>query len=100
MKGNFKRILILLFIFALCMLPAVSVFAESDILEVVNNTQNLIFALIRAGGIIILIFVGAIPLGMSFIEHDPSRRIQGVMGLVGGLIIVFFKEILQLIGVL
>ena len=34
---------------------------------------------------------------MSMKSHDPSQRANGVLTLAGGLIIVFTKEILDLI---
>ena len=68
----------------------------TDPLAAVNNLSNFIFSLIRAIGVILLGF-GILQLGLSFKSHDPSQRANGMLTVAGGLIIVFTKEILNLI---
>ena len=68
----------------------------TDPLTAVNNLSNFIFSLIRAIGVILLGF-GILQLGLSFKSHDPSQRANGMLTVAGGLIIVFTKEILDLI---
>lgn len=77
------------------MLCAVPAFA-TDPLTAVNNLSNFIFSLIRAIGVILLGF-GILQMGLSFKSHDPSQRANGMLTVAGGLIIVFTKEILNLI---
>ena len=40
---------------------------------------------------------GVLQVGMSIQSHDPSQRTQGILCLVGGLLIMFAKDILDLI---
>ena len=67
-----------------------------DPLTVVNNLSEFIFSLIRAIGLILLGF-GIVQIGLSLKGHDPSQRANGFMTLAGGVIIMFSKEILDLI---
>lgn len=82
--------LVLVFAFAM---PAL---ADSDPLTVVNNLSDFIFSLIRAIGLILLGF-GVVQIGLSLKSHDPSQRANGFLTLAGGVIIMFAKEILDLI---
>ena len=72
------------------------VFATNDPLVVVNNLSTFIFSLIRAVGMILLGF-GVVQVGLSLKSHDPSQRANGFLTVAGGIIIVFAKEILDLI---
>ena len=82
--------LVLVFAFAM---PAL---ADGDPLQVVNNLSDFIFSLIRAIGLILLGF-GIVQIGLSLKSHDPSQRANGFLTLAGGVIIMFAKEILDLI---
>jgi hypothetical protein len=88
------------FIFALALTTSLSVptfaTAGGDPLSVVNNLSEFIFGLIRAIGLILLGF-GIVQVGLSLKSHDASQRANGFMTLAGGIIIVFAKEILNLI---
>ena len=75
---------------------AVPVFADGDPLTVINNLSNFIFGLIRAVGIILAGW-GIVQVGISIQSHDPSQRSNGFLTLAGGIIIIFAKEILNLI---
>lgn len=66
--------------------------------ESLNTLINLLFTLIRAGGIVVLV-IGVINLATSIQSHDASQRVNGILAMVGGLIIFFLKEILAQIGV-
>ncbi len=68
----------------------------ADPLAVVNNLSEFIFSLIRAVGLILLGF-GILQLGLSLKSHDPSQRANGMLTVAGGIVIVFTKEILNLI---
>lgn len=71
-------------------------FADGDPVQVVNNLSNVMFSLVRAVGIIILLW-GVVQVGMSIQSHDPSQRSNGFLILAGGVIITFAKEILDMI---
>jgi hypothetical protein len=73
-----------------------TVFADTDPLDVVNNLSDFIFGLIRAIGIIMLGF-GIVQVGMSISSHDSSQRANGFLALGGGILITFAKEILAII---
>ena len=75
---------------------SLEVFATNDPLAVINNLSTFIFAIIRAVGLILLGF-GIVQIGLSFKSQDPSQRANGFLTLVGGVIITFAKEILDLI---
>ena len=82
--------LVLVFAFAV---PAL---ADGDPLQVINNLSTFIFSLIRAIGLILLGF-GIVQIGLSLKSHAPSQRANGFLTLAGGVIIMFSKEILDLI---
>ena len=70
--------------------------AANDPITVVNNLSDLMFSLIRAIGMLLTGF-GIVQLGLSLKSHDPSQRANGFMTVAGGIIIMFAKEILNLI---
>ena len=74
-------------------------FAADDPLTIVNNLGDFFFSCIRAIGIIVLGW-GVVQVAMSIQSHDASQRTQGFLCLFGGLLIIFAKEILGVIGVL
>ena len=81
--------------FATC--SSITAFADTnDPLKVVNNLSDFIFSLIRAIGFIMSGF-GIVQFGLSFKSHDGSQRANGIMCVAGGIIIMFAKEILNLI---
>ena len=69
---------------------------STDPLSVINNLTNFMHSLIKAIGVIILLW-GIVNIGMSLKSHDPSQRANGFMTLAGGVIIMFAKEILDII---
>lgn len=68
----------------------------ADPVGVINNLSTFMFSVIRAIGLILLGF-GIVQIGLSLKSHDPSQRANGFMTLAGGVIIMFAKEILDLI---
>ena len=70
--------------------------AGGDALTAVSNLSTFIFSLIRAIGLILLGY-GILQVGLSFQSHDPSQRSNGILTIAGGIIIVFTKQILDLI---
>lgn len=81
----------------LCNFGFIPVYAtNTDPLTVVNNLSNFMFSLVKAVGMILLGF-GIVQVGLSLKSHDPSQRANGFMTVAGGIIIVFAKEILNII---
>jgi len=78
---------------ALLTVPAL---AADDPVAVITNLSTFIFGLIRAIGLILVAF-GIVQIGLSLKSHDPSQRANGFLTLAGGVIIMFTKEILDLI---
>lgn len=74
----------------------VMVCATSDPLAVINNLSTFIFSIVRAIGMILMLW-GIVQIGMALKSHDPSQRASGFMTLAGAVIITFAKEILDLI---
>lgn len=91
-----KRLYAFLSLLVLCLMIFIIPAFATDPLTAVNNLSNFIFSLIRAIGVILLGF-GILQMGLSFKSHDPSQRANGMLTVAGGLIIVFTKEILDLI---
>ena len=89
----FKCFACLVVLFTFTAVPAL---ADGEPLTVVNNLSDFIFSLIRAIGLILLGF-GILQVGLSFKSHDPSQRANGMLTVAGGIVIVFTKEILNLI---
>lgn len=58
--------------------------------------SDFMFSLVKAVGMILLGF-GIVQVGLSLKSHDPSQRANGFMTVAGGIIIVFAKEILNII---
>ena len=92
MKRTFVVFCVLVMVFSITTIA----FATDDPLQVVNNLSEFIFGLIRAIGMILLVF-GIVQVGLSLKSHDPSQRANGFLTLAGGIIITFAKEILSLI---
>lgn len=92
-----KRLtLILIIIVSLFVAQASHVFGANDPLAVINNLSTFIFSIVRAIGMILMLW-GIVQIGMALKSHDPSQRASGFMTLAGAVIITFAKEILDLI---
>ena len=96
MNKKTKRLLAIYCALVLVFAFAVPALADGDPLQVINNLSTFIFSLIRAIGLILLGF-GIVQIGLSLKSHDPSQRANGFLTLAGGVIIMFSKEILDLI---
>lgn len=68
----------------------------ADPLAAINNLSDFIFSIIKGIGLVIGGF-GILQLGMSIQSHDPSQRTQGILCVLGGLLIYFAKDILDLV---
>ena len=63
------------------------VYAETDPLNAINNLSNFIFDMLTGVGTMILAF-GALQFGLAIKSQDPSQRANGILTMVGGIIIV------------
>ena len=95
-KKGFRYYCAIVAVIVLCTLSVGALAATEDPLTAVNNLSDFIFGLIRAVGIILLAW-GVVQVGLSLQSHDPSQRSNGFLTLAGGIVIVFAKEILNLI---
>ena len=92
-----KRLtLISVMIISLFVAQASHIFGANDPLTVINNLSTFIFRIVRAIGMILMLW-GIVQIGMALKSHDPSQRASGFMTLAGAVIITFAKEILELI---
>ena len=73
-----------------------TVFGTDNPLTVINNLSTFIFSIVKAIGMILLLW-GIVQIGMALKSHDPAQRASGFMTLGGAVIITFAKEILDLI---
>jgi len=95
MKNKLKRTLLIAIVTMVFLFTAITAYAD-DPLQVVNNLSDFIFSMIRAIGVIILAF-GIVQIGLSMKSHDPRQRANGFLTFFGGVIIMFAKEILNMI---
>ena len=82
---------------AACLLSLFSTTAlAADPLTTINNLSDFIFSAIKAIGMIMLGF-GIVQIGMAMKSHDASQRATGFLTFFGGVVIVFAKDILDMI---
>ena len=92
-----KRVLQVLAAVLLSLATANAAFAAgTDPLVAINNLSDLVFQDIKAIGMLILLF-GLVQWGLSIQSHDTQQRSQGILCMLGGVIIAFAKEILDMI---
>ena len=72
--------------------------ADNEALSAVNKLSDTIFGLIKAVGVISAGW-GILQVGMSVQSHDASQRTQGILCVVGGLLMFFAQQLLNGIGV-
>ncbi|WP_373165038.1 hypothetical protein [Agathobaculum sp. Marseille-P7918] len=68
----------------------------ADPLAAINKLSDFIFSVIKVVGMMFGGW-GLLQLGMSVQSHDPSQRTQGILCVLGGLLVFFAKEILDLV---
>lgn len=91
-----KKVLLVAAVMVAVFMTTTTALAVDDPLQVVNNLSEFIFGMIRAIGVILVAF-GIVQIGMSLKSHDPSQRSNGFLTFFGGVVIMFAKEILNLI---
>ena len=74
-----------------------TVFATDDTISVINNLSDFIFSITRVIGMIIVGYA-VVQIGLAFPSHDASQRVNGFLFLAGGVIIMFAKEIVNMIA--
>lgn len=83
------------------MLFAVSAFAEGEgnaVTQPLINFTALMFTIIRLVGIALGAF-SIVQFATALKSHDGAQKVQAGLGIAAGLMIIFAKEILELIGV-
>lgn len=68
--------------------------SADEVLKPVNNMNELLYGIARGIGVAAAIF-GIIMLGMSLSSHDTGQRITGITCIVGGLLMIFAKQIIN-----
>ncbi|MDE5985363.1 MAG: hypothetical protein K2H13_08935 [Eubacterium sp.] len=88
--------------FTTAFLATLSVFTMTAFADVVtdplNKTNDLLFGILRTVGIGITGY-NFFELSAAIKSHDGAQKAQAFLGIASGLIIVFIKEILGIIGV-
>lgn len=80
-------------------LSEVTIFAIDEtntVFTPIKNLNDIIFICIRLVGIAITAF-GGLQFGLSFMSHDPSQRSQGIMCIVGGILIMLIEPLIEAI---
>lgn len=100
-----KKVLSILSIVAIAVtfiiLETGSVFAEdvpNEATNIMKGFMDIIFTFVRFFGIFLAAW-GVFDIGSSMSSHDSNQRSTGIKLLVGGIIVIFAKEILNAIGV-
>lgn len=57
---------------------------------------NIVFFIVRVFGAVVAMW-GAVEMGLGIKAQDPVQRANGVKGLLGGIIILFSKEIISVV---
>ena len=88
MRRTIQRIAIIVCaMMVLFSFTAVAFAAPDEPLKVVNNLTEFLYTLLRALGVILLIW-GGVQIALSLKSHDPSQRANAIY-FIGGAIIVF-----------
>ena len=100
MNQKLKRIekgLKYLHIFLVLLFITTNVYAANDDpLSVINNLSDFIFSIMKVAGALITGF-GIMQFGLSFKTQDPSQRTNSYLQILGGVIVYFAKDILNII---
>ena len=70
------------------------VYADTDPLKAIYNLSNFIFDMLTGVGTMILAS-GALQFGLAIKSQDPSQRANGILTMVGGIIIVGTRVLLN-----
>ena len=78
-----------------------SIYAEgvpNEATNIMKGFMDIVFTFVRFFGIFLAAW-GVFDIGSSMSSHDSNQRSTGIKLLVGGIIVIFAKEILNAIGV-
>ena len=85
MKRKYKNLKVACYTLFLTMIP-MPIYAAGDPTAGVNKLTQLITSIVSAIGLAILIW-SAVNLGLAIKRRDPAATTEGILGVVGGLII-------------
>ena len=93
-----KKVLIVVMAVCILLFSTVALAAEgdTDAIGAMNNLVELLYGVTRVIGVVMILW-GVVQLGISLAQHDPSQRVTAFMFIVGGILILFAKEIIGLI---
>jgi hypothetical protein len=97
---NTKRAFVL-FVGAMAMLSMASAGAvcatdASSATAPLDRLTDILFSVVASIGIIALIF-GIVQLALAFKGHDPQQKMQAVLSIVGGILLISIKAIVIII---
>ena len=94
-----KKPLVLVLMICVLLFSTIALAAEgsTDPIGAMNNLVDLLYGVTRIVGVVMILW-GIVQLGISMSNHDPSQRVIAFMIITGGIIILFAKEIIGLIG--
>lgn len=100
-KKVFSILSIVAIIATFFILETGSIYAEgvpNEATNIMKGFMDIIFTFVRFFGIFLAAW-GVFDIGSSMSSHDSNQRSTGIKLLVGGIIVIFAKEILNAIGV-
>lgn len=71
--------------------------AGNQAVNSINNLSSFLWTIMKLVGMMMIGF-GILQFGMSLQAHDPSQRSQGILFIVGGILIAFAEQIVKLIA--
>lgn len=90
------RLLIVLCFLSVLFIPQLALASADDPLVVIDRFGGLLFSIVRAVGMISLLFA-LVSFAMSLKNHDSAARAASILAFAGGLIFTFAEQILKFI---
>ena len=88
------------FAVASAVLLAIPCFASTGVAEIdtpISNLLTMFFGLLQVVGVFVGLF-GIVQIVMAGFNHDSTKRIMGVICIIGGFTLCFAKQILTFLG--
>ncbi|MDL2220322.1 glutamyl-tRNA amidotransferase [Eubacteriales bacterium OttesenSCG-928-N14] len=95
-KGIVIRSLVILCALSIMLIPQLALASGDDPLVVIDRFGGFLFSIVRAVGMISLLFA-LVSFAMSLKNHDSAARAASILAFAGGLIFTFAEQILKLI---
>ncbi|MDL2220624.1 glutamyl-tRNA amidotransferase [Eubacteriales bacterium OttesenSCG-928-N14] len=95
-KRIFTQTFIVLCVISMVLVPQLALASSDDPLTVIDRFGGLLFSIVRAIGMITLLFA-LVSFAMSLKNHDSAARANSLLAFAGGLIFTFAENILKLI---